>query len=66
MPTFRALLTALAFLAWGLVIGLAFGVQWGTQEAGNIATASSFLALIYGSAAYRSSQKRSHNKKVEK
>ncbi|MCZ4061194.1 hypothetical protein O3W44_22500 [Pantoea sp. LMR881] len=58
MQLFKALVVSLAFLTWGLLIALASGATWGTHQAGIIATVSSLLALIYGSATYRSSRKR--------
>jgi len=66
MPIIKGLLTVLAFLIWGLVIGLAFGARWETHQAGSIATVSSLLALVYGSASYRSSRNRPRNKKAGK
>lgn len=53
MRLLRALFVGLTFLAWGGVIALAWGAQWGTETAGKITLASSFLAIVYGSASYR-------------
>lgn len=55
---FRALLAGASFMAWGGIVGMAWGAEWGTALAGQITFFFGALGFIYGAAEYRSAKRR--------
>lgn len=55
---FRSLLVGVAFITWGVIVGMAWGAEWGTAQAGKITFVFGALGFIYGTAEYRSAKRR--------
>jgi hypothetical protein len=55
---FRSLLVGAAFITWGIIVGIAWGAEWGTATAGKIALLFGTLSFVYGAAEFRSVKRR--------
>ncbi len=55
---FRSLLVGAAFITWGIIVGMAWGAEWGTAPAGKIALLFGALSFVYGAAEYRKEMKK--------